>query len=98
MKLVRDNYDPKEGFTLRSARTKLEHSNLLIDKLNEELRELILEDSPVGGAIKAGDLIEAAIAYCLIQWGLTEEEVMAARKRKLDRLGGFTAGKVWVEG
>jgi len=98
-KLVRDGYKPSNnGFSLRKVENQLEHSSLLRKKMSEELFELAEDNTRVGAAIEAGDLIESVFSYCLIQWGLTEDEVMSERKKKSDRLGGFTIGKVWVEG
>ena len=98
MKLVRDGYEQGRGFTLRKVDSRLEHIQLLKDKIHEELLELLSARTRDDAAVESGDLIEAIICYGRINWGLSEGRIFEDRDRKSDKLGDFTKGTVWVEG
>jgi predicted house-cleaning noncanonical NTP pyrophosphatase (MazG superfamily) len=69
------------------ADDKLEHINLLCDKMDEEMKEFMLEPS----LEEAGDIYEVLRAIVELH-GMRMEDVIIASDRKMARSGGFSGG------
>lgn len=98
-KLVRDGIgevpwvDEDAKRHLRRVKDSDEHIVKLIEKLLEEVGELVAAVEADDAIKELGDVYDVLDAMVVVmEAGL---EVASARKEKLDRMGGFTKGVVW---